>query len=206
MAALTKFTLSPSGKLVYRSTGRLAPEGYTYRKNTVYGPDGRRIGSFARKIDRKTASKIAKAEINRTRRGQTKPKAPRPPKKDAKITRSRGSQFLETSDSWEDAKFYNNDFWSWEDAEAIKEEFAARVKAAALSVAPDWLQKRIRAFSTEAIWQAYQEDAFVFEKYFEYHSPAEAPHKSNISMWLYQFVQRVENFMGTGAPIGADPL
>lgn len=50
---LTHFTISPSGQLVYKSTGRLAPEGYTFRKNTVYGPNGRRVGSLARILTKK---------------------------------------------------------------------------------------------------------------------------------------------------------
>ena len=84
MAKLTKFTISPSGQLVYKSSGKLAPAGYTFRKNTVYGPNGRRIGSLSRKLTRSEATKIAKAEANRNRRAarsaQGKPAKPKKPK------------------------------------------------------------------------------------------------------------------------------
>ena len=41
-----------------------------------------------------------------------------------------------------------------------KEEFAQRVRDAAMSVAPPWLQARIQALSTAALWQAYLEDQY----------------------------------------------
>ena len=68
MAKLTKFTISPSGDLVYKSSGKLAPEGYTFRKNTVYGKNGRRVGSLSRNLTRTQAEKITKAERNRSAR------------------------------------------------------------------------------------------------------------------------------------------
>ena len=85
MVKLTKFTLSPSGDLVYRKTGRLAPDNYVFRKNTVYrvGEDGvrRRVGTLSRKITKTEAAKISRAEKNREKRRArelTKPSKPFP--------------------------------------------------------------------------------------------------------------------------------
>ena len=47
MAKFTKFGLSPSGELVYRSTGKLAPSSYTVRGSTVYSK-GRKIGQIGK--------------------------------------------------------------------------------------------------------------------------------------------------------------
>lgn len=43
MPKFTKFSLSPAGDLVYRSTGRIAPVAYEIRNKTVYN-NGRKIG------------------------------------------------------------------------------------------------------------------------------------------------------------------
>ena len=43
MPKFTKFSLSPAGDLVYRSTGRIAPVAYEIRNKTVYNR-GRKIG------------------------------------------------------------------------------------------------------------------------------------------------------------------
>ena len=81
----------------------------------------------------------------------------------------------------------------------MKNEFAARVRAAAASVAPPALQSKIMALSTEALWRGYEEDAYIFELFFEYHSPVDAPHTSDVSVWLYQFVKRIETYMGVSS-------
>lgn len=211
MAKLTKFTLSPSGELVYKSTGKLAPSNYIFRKNTVYklGSDGvrRRVGSLSRKLTKTEATRIARAERSRNVRHQRqvkkilgvkgklkqtpfgpmpddgKPSKPRSPSANAKSLRY---------EEWEDI----TDTEFPEADELVMEEFAQRVRDAALSVAPPWLQDRIRALSTAALWKAYMQDAYIFEIYFKYHNPVDAPHKSDISIWLYQFVLRIEQYMG----------
>lgn len=115
MASLTKFTISPSGQLVYKKTGRLAPEGYTFRKNTVYGPNGRRIGSLSRKLTKTEAAQIAKAEKNRFRRAGRKGgvKAPRPaePRKPSKKSEdlARVREAEETLDDFEGEDFEDTD-------------------------------------------------------------------------------------------------
>lgn len=123
MAKLTKFTISPSGQLVYKTTGRLAPEGYTFRKNTVYGANGRRIGSLSRKLTKTEAAKIAKAERRRFQQKagrQKRAKAPRPPappkpsKKAEDLARIREAE--ETLDDFEGEDFEDTD-------QAIIEEF-----------------------------------------------------------------------------------
>ena len=65
----------------------------------------------------------------------------------------------------------------------------------ALSVAPAALQKKIQALTSAAIWKAYQEDQYIFEIYFQYHQPSDEPHKSDVSVWLYQMVKRIEQYM-----------
>ena len=202
MASLTKFTLSPSGDLVYKSTGKLAPSNYVFRKNTVYkvGADGvrRRVGSLSRKLTKTQAKKIAKAEKSRNRRArqgakpsQGKPRAPSVSKPSA----SAAAESMAYGEDWDEI----TDTEFPEESQATKEEFANRVRAAAASVAPPSLQAKIRALSTEAIYQAYTEDAFIFELYFRYHSAYDAPHRSDVSVWLYQFVNRVEQYMGVSA-------
>lgn len=199
MASLTKFTIGPSGELVYKSTGKLAPSNYTFRKNTVYkvGADGvkRRVGSLSRKLTKTQAAKIAKAAKSRNRRAgkaakpsQGKPRAPSVSKPSA----SAAAESMAYGEDWDEI----TDTEFPEESEAKKEEFANRVRAAAISVAPESLKAKIQALSTEAIYQAYTEDAFIFELYFRYHNEREAPHTSDVSVWLYQFVNRVEQYMG----------
>ena len=203
MASLTKFTISPSGDLVYKSTGRLAPSSYTFKKNTVYGPDGRRIGSLSRNLTKTQASKIAKAERNRAKKGQKpKKKVSTPPKQGKPRQPSQGKKFAGPAafaeygeGDWDE--FAGTEFP--EDSFAVKNEFASRVRAAASSVAPPALQAKIKALSTEALWKGYQEDAYIFELFFQYHSPVDAPHTSDVSVWLYQFVKRIETYMGVGS-------
>lgn len=192
MAKLTKFTIGPSGELVYKSTGKLAPEGYTFRKNTVYGKNGRRVGTLSRNLTKTQAERIARAEQSRQRRtGRAAPKQasqgrPRKPSQKAKA----GSQkYGENWDEFEDTEFPQPE-------EAVIEEFAQRVRDCALSVAPAALQKKIQALTSAAIWKAYQEDEYVFEVFFQYHQPEDQPHKSDVSVWLYQMVKRIEQYMG----------
>ena len=199
MAKLTKFTLSPSGELVYKTSGKIAPSNYIFRKNTVYkvGEDGvrRRVGSLSRKLTRSEAERIAKAERSRNRRRATAAKKgpSRPqqgkPKQPSKSQKAGTVKYGEDWDVFDDSEFP-------EAGQSIKEEFAQRVRDAALSVAPPWLQARIQALSTEALWQAWLQDQYIFETYFRYHSPTQAPYKTDISLWLYQFVLRIEQYMG----------
>ena len=199
MASLTKFTIGPSGELVYKSTGKLAPSNYTFRKNTVYkvGADGvkRRVGSLSRKLTKTQAAKIAKAAKSRNARSrkaakpsQGKPRAPSVSKPSA----SAAAESMAYGEDWDEI----TDTEFPEESQVTKEEFAARVRLAAASVAPPSLQAKIRALSTDAIYQAYTEDAFIFELYFRYHSAYDAPHRSDVSVWLYQFVNRVQQYMG----------
>ena len=192
MAKLTKFTIGPSGELVYKSTGKLAPEGYTFRKNTVDGKNGRRVGTLSRNLTKTQAERIARAEQSRQRRtGRAAPKqaSQGKPRKPSKKTKTAASQ--EFGEDWD--QFTDSEFPQPE--EAVIEEFAQRVRDCALSVAPAALQKKIQALSSAAIWKAYQEDEYVFEIFFQYHQPEDQPHKSDVSVWLYQLVKRIEQYM-----------
>ena len=200
MAKLTKFTLSPSGDLVYRKTGRLAPDNYIFRKNTVYrvGEDGvrRRVGTLSRKITKTEAAKISRAEKNREKRKARELTKPSKPSKSKPRRPAQPSQRVQRfGDDWEEVR--NTEFP--EPDQIIKEEFAQRVRDCALSVAPQWLQRRIQALSTDALWEAYKQDAYVFEMYFRYHDPQSPPTRSDASMWLYQFVTRIEQYMGVSS-------
>ena len=197
MAKLTKFTLSPSGDLVYKSNGKLAPDGDTFRKNTVYGKNGRRVGSLSRNLTRTQAEKIAKAERNRNaRRSKAAKKAGEMTKPSQKRPRSpsgpnRGS--AKAAGISEAEEFDSTEF---PDAEKLViEEFARRVKAAALSVAAESLKQKILALSDEAIYEGYKQDAYIFEVFFFYHGESDEPHRSDVSVWLYQFVKRIETYM-----------
>ena len=195
MATLTKFTIGPSGELVYKKTGKLAPSNYTFRKNTVYkiGADGvkRRVGSLSRKLTKTEAKKIAKAAKSRSRRSAAKPSQGRP-KRPTVSKPSAAAESMAYGEDWDEIT--ETEFP--EDSQVKKEEFANRVRAAAKSVAPPSLQAKIEALTTEAIYQAYTEDAFIFELYFRYHNERDAPHRSDVSVWLYQFVNRIQQYMG----------
>ena len=198
MAKLTKFTLSPSGDLVYKSTGKLAPDGYTFRKNTVYGKNGRRVGSLSRNLTRTQAEKIAKAERNRNaRRSKAAKKAGEMAKPSQKRPRSPSGPNRGSTKAAGVAEAEEFDSTEFPDAEKLViEEFARRVKAAALSVAPEALKQKILALSDEAIYEGYKQDAYIFEVFFFYHGESEEPHRSDVSVWLYQFVKRIETYMG----------
>lgn len=206
MATLTKFTLSPTGELVYKKTGRLAPSDYIFRKNTVYkiGKDGvrRRVGSLSRKLTKTEASKIAKAEKSRTQRSRTQrsrpspEKPPKPSKGTIRIAQTK-TLFAEYGEGDWDDDFESTDFPV--PTQEIKEEFAQRVRDAALSVAPESLKLKIQALSTEALWEAYQQNEYIFERYFYYHDPFTAPYKTTVSVWLYQFVYRIQQYMGVSS-------
>lgn len=201
MPTLTKFTLSPSGELVYKSTGKLAPSNYTFRKNTVYktGPDGvkRRVGSLSRKLTKTQATKIARAERSRIRRRGPSPEKPPKPSKGAIRKAQTKTLFAEYGeDGWDDG-FEDTEFPVT--PQEVKEEFAQRVRGAAKSVAPESLKAKIERLNTEAIWKGYEEDAYIFELYFKYHDPFSAPRQTDASLWLYQFVNRIEQYMGVSA-------
>ena len=198
MVKLTKFTISPSGDLVYKSSGKLAPSSYTFRKNTVYGANGRRVGSLSRNLTKTEAAKIAKAEANRNKRkaaakrkaaGMAKPSQKRPRSPSGA---NRGSTKVTGIDEAEE--FEGTEFPEAE--KLVIAEFARRVKAAALSVAPEALKQKILALSDEAIYEGYKQDAYIFEVFFFYHGESDEPHRSDVSVWLYQFVKRIETYMG----------
>ena len=192
MAKLTKFTLSPSGDLVYKSNGKLAPSSYTFRKNTVYGADGRRVGSLSRNLTKTEAAKIAKAEANRNKRkaaGMAKPSQKRPRSPSGTNRKSTKAAGIDEAEEFEGTEFPGAD-------KLVIAEFARRVKAAALSVAPEALKQKILALSDEAIYEGYKQDAYIFEVFFFYHGESDEPHRSDVSVWLYQFVKRIETDMG----------
>ena len=201
MTKLTKFTLSPSGDLVYKSNGNLAPQGYTSRKNTVYGKNGRRVGSLSRNLTRTQAEKIAKAERNRNARKAARKKAGEMTRPSQKRPRSpsgaKPREGAKAAGIGEAEEFEGTEF---PDAEKLViEEFARRVKAAALSVAPEALKQKILALSDEAIYEGYKQDAYIFEVFFFYHGESDEPHRSDVSVWLYQFVKRIETYMGVSS-------
>lgn len=195
MAKLTKFTISPSGDLVYKTSGKLAPEGYTFRKNTVYGKNGRRVGSLSKNLTKTGAAKIAKAEANRNKRkaaGMTKPSQKRPRSPSGPNRGSTKAASIDEAEEFEGTEFPGAE-------KLVIEEFARRVKAAALSVAPEPLKQKILALSDEAIYEGYKQDAYIFEVFFFYHGESEEPHRSDVSVWLYQFVKRIETYMGVSS-------
>lgn len=198
MTKLTKFTISPSGDLVYKTSGKLAPSSYTFRKNTVYGANGRRVGSLSRNLTKTEAAKIAKTEANRNKRktaakrkaaGMTKPSQKRPRSPSGANRKSTKVAGIDEAEEFDGTEFP-------EAEKLVIAEFARRVKAAALSVAPEALKQKILALSDEAIYEGYKQDAYIFEVFFFYHGESEEPHRSDVSVWLYQFVKRIETYMG----------
>ena len=151
------------------------------------------MGSLSRKLTKTQAAKIAKAAKSRNaRRRSTERKVSKPSQgKPSRPSKKAATSTYGTGD-WDE--FEGEEFP--EESQAIKEDFANRVRAAASSVAPPSLQAKIKALSTEAIWQAYNEDAYIFELYFRYHSAYDTPHTSDVSVWIYQFINRVQQYMG----------
>ena len=76
MAKFTKFGLSNTGELVYRSSGKLAPSSYTVRGSTVYGKDGRKIGQIGKGTKKEQAT-IRRASTRRREGARPLYKAPK---------------------------------------------------------------------------------------------------------------------------------
>lgn len=67
MARYIKFTLDQGGNLVYRNTGKYYMKKFTVKGHTVYGANGRKIGTVGKPTG-KQAKRIERAKINREKR------------------------------------------------------------------------------------------------------------------------------------------
>ena len=67
MAKYIKFTIDNGGNLVYRNTGKYFMKKYTVKGHTVYGSNGRKIGTIG-KPDAKQRKRIETAKRNREKK------------------------------------------------------------------------------------------------------------------------------------------
>lgn len=157
MAKLTPFGYAPDGRLVYRNTGRVAPETYTVRGRTVYGADGRRVGTVGKGTakQQKTMTSGAENRIRKAVKGYTAPNAITPMQQLKRIRRlGLGRRRA--------------------DAEARSPSqvraFGKGVRSMALLSAKDdpRVYEKIRRMEDSKLQQLYDENKIVFETYFKY--------------------------------------
>ena len=181
MAKFIKFGITSSGELVYRSSGKLAPSGYTVRGKTVYGPDGRKRGQIG---------KGTKTEQTRIRRAQTRRRnGPNPLyKTPKKISTSSGKGkirqvFDDISKARRRAKQYSKILQgpvpiNRYDPEQMRRLGESVRSMGQLSAGNDSeLRKKINAMTDEKLTKLYNDlnGELVFEVYFDYGSISQGP-------------------------------
>ena len=157
MAKFTKFGWNQYGELVYRNTGRVAPETYTVRGSTVYGNNGRKIGQ----IGKGTAKQQATIRKAATAGGRTaaRSKAGRFSfnnirKAREKALRTQGRLQLVTP----------------KPTKQMKKNFGKSVRnMALLSVKDDPIAyQKIQQMTDDQLFQLYTENELIFDVYFDY--------------------------------------
>ena len=177
MAKFTKFGLSPTGELVYRSSGKLAPSSYTVRGSTVYGKDGRKIGQ----IGKGTAKERTAIRRASTRRKEGAKPLYKSPKKvsttnkmrnvfdDIRKARSRAKRTVQGPVRPRSLIF---------DA-SQQQKLAESVKSMAkLSAGDDYtLKRKINAMTPANLTMLYNDPngELIFEVYFDYGGIANTP-------------------------------
>ena len=186
MAKFTKFTLDPGGHLVYKSTGRKAPSQYSVKGSTVYGTNGRKIGTVSRKLTKTEKARIDKAYANRLKRSRAmKGPAPsqRKPRQPPKKTQTRLPGDVRSTD------FPEPDF---EDIVS----FTARVKDAAEAIAnAEWMITEIKGMDPGILWDMYKNGEYVLELYFMYYE--NEPPRSKKAEYARWFINVYRAYRGT---------
>lgn len=176
MAKFTKFGLSNTGELVYRSSGRLAPSSYTVRGSTVYGKDGRKIGQIG-KGTKKEQTTIRRASTRRKEGSKPLYKAPRKVGErkirqvfeDIRKARSRAKRQIQGPVRPRSMIFDPSQ----------QESLAKSVKSMAkLSAGSDYiLKQKINAMTPANLTMLYNDPngELIFEVYFDYGGIANTP-------------------------------
>lgn len=157
MAKLIPFGYAPDGRLVYRNTGRTAPETYSVRGNTVYGANGRRVGTVGKGTakQQRTMASAAKTRTAKAVKGYTAPNAITPMQRLKRIRR------LGLGRRRPDAE---------PRSAAQVRSFGKGVRSMALLSAKDdpRVYEKIRRMEDSKLQQLYDENKLIFDTYFKY--------------------------------------
>ena len=159
MASFTKFGWNQYGELVYRNTGRVAPESYTVKGNTVYGKNGRKIGQ----IGKGTAKQQATIRKAATAGGRT-PAASKAGRFSFNNIRKAREKALKTAGRLQ--------LVTPKPTKQMKKNFGKSVRnMALLSVKNDPVAyQKIKMMKDDELMQLYSENQLVFDVYFDYGS------------------------------------
>lgn len=194
MAKNILFSFNPQGQLAYRKTGRIAPSSYHVgtgsRASTVYGPDGRKVGTVSRTIpDAKTKRARQKAKTKAKAKAKTAPKAEKKkakPKEAKKISAATAEDELLR-------KIEKAEFTTTEDpekSEKVIEEFADSVRHTLEDCLPEKLVPLVWQLQDRQIWAAYQANVFAFEVFFLYSGKSEED-AERTARWVLGLIQRI---------------
>lgn len=180
MAGKTLFSIDPKKGLVYSASGRKAPSKYFVKGSTVYkaadNAVGRvKVGTVSKKRSAKRPKKSTKTQVRRTKSRLQKA--------------GETGAIIESLDDLLDQDFGDE---KGEAEDSAVNAFAEAFKDAVNPKLPQWLQNRIRALDNKAIWQAYQANAFVFERYFEYNPEGNVRSADNFARWALSLVEKIE--------------
>ena len=156
MAKFTKFGWNQYGELVYRNTGRAAPETYKVRGNTVYGNDGRKIGQ----IGKGTAKQQATIRKAATAGGRT-PAASKAGRFSFVNIRKAREKALKTQPKLQ--------LVTPKPTAEMKKNFGKSVRnMALLSVKDDPVAyEKIKQMKDDELMQLYSENELIFDVYFD---------------------------------------
>lgn len=164
MAKFIKFAYNQYGSLVYRSTGKLAEEGYTVRGNTVYGKNGRKIGNVGKgtATEQKRIKRVGEARVRSLRR--------------QKVSETKGRfTFNKLRVAREKAQAAGIPMQAPVITADEAKKFGQSVRHMSLlsqKLDPATYEK-IKAMDDRKLLQLYKENEMVFEVYFEYGSVAD---------------------------------
>lgn len=143
--------------MVYRNTGKVAPETYTVRGQTVYGADGRRVGTLGKGTSKQqqTMTSAAESRIRKAVKGYTAPNAITPMQQLKRIRRLGLGRRRADAEARSPSQVRT---------------FGKGVRSMALLSAKDdpRVYEKIRRMEDSKLQQLYDENKIVFETYFKY--------------------------------------
>jgi len=186
----TKFTLDPGGNLVYKSTGAKAPKAYTVRGTTVYGKNGRKIGTVSKKLTKAESQKVSRAYANRLKRS----KALKGPAPSQRKPRAPGKKARQQPRIPDEPDVRSTDFPEPEFEDIVA--FTARVKEAAEAIADaEWMIDEIRGMDPNILWDMFENGEYVLELYFMYYE--NEPPRSKKAEYARWFINVYRAYRGT---------
>lgn len=200
MAKLTKFSINPSGELVYSKTGAKARGNFEIKGSNVY-KNGRRYGTISKsRIDRKTKTALKKAKEKEKRsrqkaRSKAKKKVSKKPTKKRIAEKKQPEKAVVVLEGESFEETLGNTEFSDEEREydqAFADSFGEMVKGAMHKDLPQWLKSRIQALDNNAILEAYKKNQYVFEVYFQYNPDGSLKSADNSARWVLSWVEQIE--------------